>query len=266
MLSDMTETPLHPQDPFKNQDWNAKNYDRHARFVSDLAGGVLEMLDPQPGERIMDLGCGDGALTEKIAATGALVVGVDASQDLLDAAEERGLNVKHMDGNNLSFQDEFDAVFSNAALHWMIRPKDVISGIKRSLKPGGRFVGEMGGHGNVSTLIIAMRAVGMKYGGDISLAGPWFFPTAEEYQLLLEEAGFEVQDIGLYPRPTHLPTGAEGWILHFRKPFFDQFDEATRFQVIRDVVDLLEPCLCDGEGNWTADYVRLRFHATLRDA
>lgn len=245
------------------QTWNAQNYESHARFVSDLAGDIFSMLNPKPNERILDLGCGDGALTEKIVAAGADVIGVDRSEDLLGAARARGLTVKLMDGQKLTFEQEFDAVFSNAALHWMTDAKKVISGIKRSLKPKGRFVAEMGGHGNVSALVVAMRAVGMKYGGDIALAGPWFFPTADEYRQLLEEQGFMVEDIGLFPRPTPLPTGAAGWILHFRKPFFDQFDETLRPQVINDVVELLRPCLCDHQGNWTADYVRLRVKATL---
>ncbi|MEM7621175.1 MAG: methyltransferase domain-containing protein [Pseudomonadota bacterium] len=253
-----------PQDPSQQQTWNAQNYETHARFVSELAGDVFSLLAPEPGERILDLGCGDGALTEKIVKAGAEVVGVDASLDLLEAAKSRGLDVRQMDGHHLTFDHEFNAVFSNAALHWMSRPQEVIAGIRRCLKPGGRFVAEMGGHGNVSSLIIAMRAIGQKYDGDISLAGPWFFPTPQQYRGLLEAAGFTVQDIGLFPRPTPLPTGAQGWILHFRKPFFDQFEEPLRSKVVQEVVELLRPCLCDHQGNWTADYVRLRVRASIQ--
>ncbi len=244
------------------QVWKAETYDANARFVSDLGGEILSWLAPQPGERILDLGCGDGALTERLAASGAEVIGIDASPSLLAAAKARGLDVREGDGHALPFNQEFDAVFSNAALHWMTRPEKVIEGVKRALKPGGRFVAEFGGHGNVAAIMTALRAASGTFDGDSSLATPWFYPTDREYAAMLEAAGFRVVRAGLFPRPTPLPTGIEGWLGTFRGVFFDQFAE-RRDTVIGYVVDLLRPSLCDRSGNWHADYVRLRVEANL---
>src|SRR5258708_1107899 len=139
------------------QTWNPKDYQQNARFVSDLGIGVLELLAPKAGERILDLGCGDGVLSKKLADLGCSVVGVDTSPDLIKAALALGLDARLMDGQALIFQSEFDAVFSNAALHWMKQIEKVIEGVARALKPGGRFVAEMGGKGNVDTIEKAMR-------------------------------------------------------------------------------------------------------------
>lgn len=245
------------------QVWNAEGYDHHARFVSDLGAEILSWLAPQAGEHILDLGCGDGALTAQLVESGAVVLGVDTSADLLQAARGRGLDVREMDGHKLTFDQEFDAVFSNAALHWMLEPEEVIDGVARALKPGGRFVAEFGGHGNVAAILTALRAVGQKYGGEPNIAGPWFYPTPAEYQALLEARGFTVRRVGLYPRPTPLKTGIEGWLQTFRKPFFEQFDEEKRADILDEVVALLRPSLCDQSGNWTADYIRIRVEAVL---
>lgn len=244
----------------RRQNWSASSYDAHARFVSDLAGGVLDWLAPKSGERILDLGCGDGVLTAELAAAGAEVVGVDSSEDFVATCEARGLDVRLMDGEALTFDNEFDAVFSNAALHWMTRPERVISGIRRALKPQGRFVAEFGGHGNVAAIMTALEAMAVRHGVDSSLAHPWFFPTAEIYRTMLEKDGFEVKRIALIPRPTPLKTGMAMWLKLFRTPFFDQFG-AKSDQVVRETEDLLRCALCDARSNWTADYVRLRVEA-----
>lgn len=244
----------------RQQTWSAASYDKHARFVSDLAGQVVEWLALAPGERVLDLGCGDGALTEQLVAAGADVVGVDASQDFIDSARARGLNVQLLDAHQLSFDNEFDAVFSNAALHWMTEPDRVLTGVARALKADGRFVGEFGGHGNVAAIVTAMRATAERRGGNADLAGPWFFPSPEVYTDMLEIHGFSVRRIGLYPRPTPLKTGMAEWLKVFRKPYFEQYG-AMRDEVLSEVEDLLRPILCDARGNWTADYVRLRFEA-----
>jgi SAM-dependent methyltransferase len=245
------------------QSWSAAGYEENARFVSDLGADILTWLDPKPGERILDLGCGDGTLTEKIAGAGASVTGADTSLELLAAARKRGIHAVEMDGQALTFASEFDAVFSNAALHWMTAPEAVLAGIARALKPGGRFVAEFGGHGNVAAIVTAMRSAALAFGGDPALAHPWFFPTPAEYEALLLRAGFVCQRIQLAPRPTRLPTGIEGWLMTFRQPFFNQFDEVTRQAALGHVAGLLRPSLCDSAGVWTADYVRLRVSAVL---
>jgi SAM-dependent methyltransferase len=242
------------------QTWSAAGYDAHARFVSDLAGPAIEWLAPLAGERILDLGCGDGAVTAALRDMGVDVVGVDTSEQLLATARARGLDVRAMDGQALGFASEFDAVFSNAALHWMTRPEAVIAGVHRSLRDGGRFVAEFGGHGNVAAIVTAMRATARRVGGEAALAGPWFFPTPEVYGDMLAKAGFEVRRIGLFPRPTPLKTGMKEWLKVFRLPFFEQYG-ARMDEVLDEVEALLRPVLCDARGNWTADYVRLRVEA-----
>ncbi len=243
-----------------DQKWSVKDYERNARFVSDLAEGVLEWLAPQPGERILDLGCGDGVLSERLAQAGCRVVGVDIDEGMLSAARARGVQVVQASGENLPFEREFDAVFSNAALHWMTSAGAVLEGVHRALRPGGRFVAEMGGHGNVAAIITAMRAVARRRGADESLAGPWFFPTPEVYADMLRQAGFSVRRMELIPRPTRLPGGMSSWLKTFRSVFFEQFGEDAPV-VLAEVEDLLRPVLCDARGNWTADYVRLRVEA-----
>ena len=243
------------------QRWSASDYAKNGRFVPELAGAVFAMLAPKPGECILDLGCGDGTLTAEIRATGADVLGVDLSDELLAVARMKGLAVQKADGHALDFVQEFDAVFSNAALHWMRAPDLVIAGVACALKPKGRFVGEFGGHGNVAAIASAMRAVGAKRGGDPAKVAPWFFPTVEEYGGLLEAHGFTVREIALVPRPTPLKTGMDGWLRTFGQSFFDQFPEPDRTAALNEALDLLRPSLCDSQGRWTADHVRLRFSA-----
>lgn len=251
-------TPV--RDGATRQTWSAGTYDTHARFVSDLAGGVVEWLALKPGERILDVGCGDGVLTAELKSAGADITGVDSSEDFVTACTAKGLDVRLMDGQSLQFGPEFDAVFSNAALHWMPRAEDVVKGVAKALKPGGRFVAEFGGHGNVAAIVTAMRAIGLKRGGDVSLAHPWYFPAPDDYRAVLEANGFVVKRIALIPRPVVLKTGIEGWLMLFRKPFFQQFENEAEI-ALAETIDLLRPALCDAQGNWTADYVRLRVEA-----
>jgi trans-aconitate methyltransferase len=245
------------------QEWNSSRYAENARFVSDLGQPVLDLLQPRLGERILDLGCGDGALTEKVVAVGAQVIGVDSSEDMVAAARRRGIDTRVMDGYHLSFGPEFDAVFSNAAMHWMKRDPDaVIDGVYRSLKPGGRFAVEMGGHGCVAAIQVALCATLEKYGvADPAALIPWYFPTADEYRERLENAGFQVAYIALIPRPTPLPTGMRGWLETFAIPFTRTVPENQRAAFLDEVTERLRPVLCDSFGNWTADYMRLRFVA-----
>jgi len=248
----------------KGQTWNAAAYAATGRFVADLAGGVVELLAPQPGEAILDLGCGDGALTEKLAATGAAMTGVDNSPAMVDASRARGLHVRQISGDALDFDREFDAVFSNAALHWMPDAEAVIAGVYRALRPGGRFVAEMGGHGNIAAIRIALAATLAPFGIDAEAIAASFYPSPAHYRRLLESAGFAVRSIDLIPRPTPLPHGMEAWLNTFRNGVLDLLSPGDRAHAVAATVALLKPALCDADGNWTADYVRLRFHA-VRD-
>ncbi len=155
------------------QSWDPDSYARNARFVSDLGAPVVELLAPEPGERILDLGCGDGALTAKLVALGCRVVGVDASAAQVEACRRLGLDARVGDGQRLGFDAEFDAVFSNAAIHWMKRPDDVIAGVSRALSAGGRFVGEFGGYGCVEKIKRALIATLASRGIDGERLNPW---------------------------------------------------------------------------------------------
>jgi SAM-dependent methyltransferase len=245
------------------QEWSARRYAETAHFVPALGASVLELLAPSAGERILDLGCGDGMLTEKIATAGATVVAVDAAPEMVAAARARGIDARVMPGQSLTFDGEFDAVFSNAALHWMRPPEAVLAGVRRALRPGGRFVGEMGGHNNTAAIIVALSAVLARRGLDVHRVHPWYFPSAAAYRSKLEEAGFAVADIRIIPRPTMLPTSIEAWLETFAGAFFGALPERDRSRARAEVADLLRPVLVDETGTWIADYVRLRFRATL---
>lgn len=251
---------------FIGQTWNPDAYAANGRFVATLASDVVELLAPLPGEHILDIGCGDGALTEQLAATGADVIGVDNSPSMLEAARNRGLHVELHSADSLPYQQEFDAVFSNAALHWLPAEKHpaVLAGVHRALRPGGRFVAEMGGQGNIAAIRTALSAVLDDYGVNTESAAASFYPALAVYRRLLEKAGFAVDSIELIPRPTFLPNGMEAWLNTFRNGVLDRLSTTDRTTVLTRTVTLLEPILRDHDGNWVADYVRLRFHATKR--
>ncbi|MDN3517537.1 class I SAM-dependent methyltransferase [Aquisalimonas lutea] len=249
----------------EGQTWEPARYAREARFVSDLGNPVVELLAPRAGERILDLGCGDGALTRVIADAGCGVLGVDASPEMVAAAREQGLEARVVDGEDLPFDGDFDAVFSNAALHWMTRPDRVLSGVRHSLRPGGRFVGELGGHGNVAAIVDALAAALDERGIDAAALNPWFFPDAEQYRLLLERHGFEVSAIELFSRPTPLPGDVIGWLETFADAFVAALPAQDRREFLVDVAERCRPVLCDDSGQWVADYVRLRFAAHRKE-
>ncbi|MBT8101260.1 MAG: methyltransferase domain-containing protein [Gammaproteobacteria bacterium] len=243
----------------KIQSWDPEQYRANAGYVADLGRPVLDLLAPQPGERILDLGCGDGTLTSAMGRLGCDVIGIDASEDMVEAARSAGVEAICGDGASLDFVEEFDAVFSNATLHWIRPPDAPIGGVCRALRPGGRFVGEFGGSGNVATIISAVEEALARRG--VAVACPWFFPTAEEYTGLLERAGLRVEAIELFPRPTQLPGNIRGWLTTFAQHYLGAVPEVEREGLLLEVIDDLRGKITDEQGNWFADYVRLRFSA-----
>jgi len=243
------------------QNWDPETYAKNARFVSDLGADVVKLLGPQPGETILDLGCGDGALTESLVAAGCRVVGVDSSAEQVAAARKRGIDARVMDAETLPFDGVFDAVFSNAVLHWIRRAGAVLDSVRRALKPGGRFAAEFGGAGNVARIRSALAEALSRRGVDASRLDPWFYPTPDEYRALLEKHGFDVKTITRFERPTILPGHLSEWLRTFAQPFLKAVDLNERNRFIDDVCRIAEPHLFrEGQG-WAADYVRIRFLA-----
>lgn len=246
------------------QHWNAAEYGKNARFVTDLGAPVLELLAPKAKERILDVGCGDGVLTKKIADAGASVVGLDSSPDFCAAARHLGLEVIESSALDMKFSGEFDAVFSNAALHWIKDADCVIRNIAAALRPGGRFVGEMGGHNCIHTIRHALIDELKQRGYDGHAADPWYFPTPQDYSARLEKAGFDVPYIALFPRPTPLPGDIIDWLITFAQSFTAILPPTEHSNYLQSVRARIKSQLCDAAGNWTADYMRLRFEAHLR--
>lgn len=245
------------------QTWDASRYAANAAFVPALGQPVLDLLQPRSGERILDLGCGDGVLTEKLVAAGTQVVAVDSSPDMVAAARRRGLDARLMDATRLTFDGEFDAVFSNAVLHWIKDDPDAaISCAYRALRRPGRFVGEMGGHGCVAAVNVAL-IVGLEKRGIPNAVSfcPWYFPTVDDYTARLERTGFVAERVQLIPRPTPLPTGMRSWLETFANPYCAALPEDQKENFLDETTELLRSVLCDENGRWTADYMRLRFVA-----
>ena len=244
------------------QYWDPESYAEHARFVSDLGAPVVDLLAPQAGERILDLGCGDGALTERFRNAGCLAVGVDSSPEQVWAALQRGLDARIVDARELPFDTEFDAVFSNAALHWIPDPDAAIDGVWKALKPGGRFVAECGGAGCVASIRESFAEALRTRGIDCAGVDPWYFPTADQYRARLERRGFRVDSIELFPRPTPLPGDVVHWLEVFAQPFITAVPEPERAALLTEMRGRLAPRIQREDRMWVVDYVRLRFAAT----
>lgn len=241
--------------------WEPADYAKNAAFVPALGKPVVDLLSPRAGEHILDLGCGDGVLTEMLIDAGARVKGVDASPEMVAAARARGIDADVVDGQALGFDAEFDAVFTNAALHWMLEPKKVAAGVFRALKRGGRYVGEMGGAGNVETLRQGMRDELAARGIALPDKDPQWYPSPEEFAAIHEAAGFRDIEAWLIDRPTPLPAGAAQWFKTFRVGFLDGLGVPPEQQdeIAAAAEERVEARLRQPDGSWTADYVRLRF-------
>lgn len=246
------------------QTWDPERYKEHAAFVPALGAPVLALLAPRPGERVLDLGCGDGTLTLELVRAGCEVVAVDSSPEQVAAARALGIDAHVMSGEELTFEGSFDAVFSNAALHWMKDAARVIAGCARALKPGGRFVAELGGAGNVAAIRAALVAAleRRRIAGEQRV--PWYFPAREAYVEALAHAGFSVETSELFARPTALPGDISAWLETMAQPFAESMSSSERADYFAEVRAMLVPTLQRADGSWWADYVRLRFSATKR--
>jgi SAM-dependent methyltransferase len=243
--------------------WSPADYAKNAAFVPRLGDAVLQLLHPKPGELILDVGCGDGMLTRRIVDGGASAIGLDSSPEMVEAARALGIDAFLADAEDMDLArfGQFDAVFSNAALHWMLDPDAVATGIFGALKAGGRFVGEMGGEGNLAILRHALREEFVARGYQMPEQDPAWYASVEEFTRLYHIAGFEGIDARLIPRPTPLPGGVTDWVKTFRAGLMDvaMVPEWEREDIAAAVEARVAPALRQPDGSWNADYVRLRF-------
>lgn len=259
---------MHMKENRMEQRWDAEHYDERIGFVSRLGQSLIGLLQPKPAERILDLGCGTGDLTHQISLSGAVVTGLDCSETMIAKAKEKYPELRFVEADGETFRLEegeapYDAVFSNAALHWMQKPDKAIESVWLSLRPGGRFVAEFGGFGNVGAIIQALTSAVESYGVPVEKRYPWYFPSIGEYASLLEKQGFAVGYAELYDRPTPLDGGERGlrhWLAAFAGTFFAGLSEAEKEEVCLRCEAGLRPKLYDGK-QWIADYRRIRIKA-----
>jgi len=237
--------------------WNANKYNKHADFVSALGMPVVELLDPQENELILDLGCGDGTLAIELEKVGAKVIAVDLSKDMVAKSREKGLDAHVMSATELPYVEKFDAVFSNAVLHWVKDAHLAVENIYKSLKHGGRFVAEFGGYGNIHHIVSAMKEVFLRHQEYGEFDDCWFFPNPKEYQNILEKCGFEVAYIELVPRPTPIDDIAN-WLEVFSNGITSNLTTEQKEQFKQETREILKSKIYSHEKGWVADYVRLR--------
>ncbi len=242
--------------------WNAEKYNKHTGFVSQLALPVVDLLAPKKGEKILDAGCGDGTLAVEIEKRGAKVIGVDMSFEMIAACKAKGIEACVASVTELPYHDSFDAVFSNATLHWVKDAKSAIHNIALSLKNGGRFVCEFGGEGNASALVSAMQEVFKQHEEFGAFNNPWFFPSIKEYKALLESEGFEVEYIELIPRPTPMDD-IKNWLEIFANGVTKDLSKRQKELFVAECEEILYPKLYTQEEGWMLDYVRLRVKAII---
>jgi trans-aconitate methyltransferase len=267
----MTEPPRDPDDrapgsgPDGGTEWDPEAYDGHHSFVYEYGGALVDELDPVPGDAVLDLGCGTGHLTAALSDRGARAVGVDRAEAMVReaAADHPDPAFVRADARALPFDGRFDGVLSNAVLHWIPEADQdaVLEGVARALVPGGRFVAELGGVGNVAAILDAVGTALERRGRPTE--HPWYFPTVGEYAARLEAAGFEVRLATLFDRPTELDGGRAGlwnWLDAFGDELFAGVDDRTRRAVAEEAAATLEADHWRG-GTWVADYRRLRFVA-----
>ncbi len=249
--------------------WNASLYDDKHSFVSKYGEDLVQMLNPKTGEKILDLGCGTGYLTQLICESGAQVIGIDNSREMIDKAQHQypGIDFRIMNAEAFDFTESLDAIFSNATLHWVLDKQRVIESMFDSLKKGGRLVLEMGGKANVDGIIAALQQILLKR-GYIKEAGIkiWYFPSLSEYASLLESKGFTVGFAALFDRETKLQdseNGMKDWLKMFGGAFFKGINGNDLIMILEEIQEVLKPTHFR-EGNWYADYKRLRITATKK--
>lgn len=250
----------------KADSWNADLYNDKHGFVHQYGTQLVDLLHPKKGESILDLGCGSGQLTAKIAESGASVIGIDSSNQMIASARklfpDQHFYVK--DATDFSFKTPFDAIFSNAVLHWVKDQKSVADCMYKNLKEGGRLVLEFGGKGNVDSIIRAAKKCLISRGLEkYASIDQWYFPSISEYTNLLESSGFEVSLAQLYDRPTRLESdrrGIKDWLEMFGAHFFDQLSSELKEDILEEVQEDLRTS-CFKDGHWYADYRRIRIVA-----
>lgn len=245
----------------RRQRWQADQYARNARFVADLATGLIDLLNPQPGERVLDVGCGNGAFSSRIRDRGARVVGIDSSEDLVRSARSRGIDAHVCAVQEFTERNVFDRAVSNAVFHWILDPRPALAAVFQALRPGGRFVGEFGGEGNIASVIRILTPLLASKGIELAARNPWNFPSTDSWTADLEATGFQITSVERFERPTVLPSSFGDWIDTFGNVLLAGLDNAACSEIKAAAEAAAEQTLRQPDGTWVLDYVRLRFIA-----